>query len=183
MHFCTKAALVAAMVAALTALTPSRAFAYSSAPLTFCNKTDVKVGLAAGYHSPGVNDPADHSVLTGPFVSRGWYPVEPGSCVTVPNPFGARYMFWFAFSKAFNSDYGTLVFQRIEDGDHFCIASYFGDGSGNKVPSFTYEDENVSKDACDIAGGSHPDVSSTTEWIKATSVDTWVDATVNFTGK
>src|SRR5689334_16816836 len=92
----------ASVIAMLTALTSSPALAYSSAPLTFCNKTDNKVFLAVGYHSPGVNDPADHSLLTGPFVSRGFFAVESGNCITEPNPFDARYMFWFAFSKSFN---------------------------------------------------------------------------------
>jgi len=168
------------LLAVLAALISSPAFAYESAPLTFCNKTNVEVGLAVGYHSPGVNDPADHSLLTGPFVSRGWYNVMPGECKTAQNPFDARYMFWFAWSKEFNNDYDILVLQRIGDGEHFCIATYFGESGGQ---SFTYENENVSKDACDVAGGSRPDISSGTDWIKANSVDTWVDATVNFTGK
>jgi uncharacterized membrane protein len=93
--------IVIALVAAVVALiSPTSASAYSSAPMNFCNKTSRTVYLAYAYPSPGVSDPADHSILTGPFVSQGWRTVDPQKCTTVSNPFDARYIFWFSDSES-----------------------------------------------------------------------------------
>ena len=64
---------------------------------------------------------------------------------------------------------------------HFCVTSYFvGD---SQVPVFTYEDENVSIAACDLAGGVTPSERGHTLVVTPQTVDTWVNATVNFTGQ
>jgi uncharacterized membrane protein len=147
-----------AMALALGMFTVSNvAHAQTSSGLNFCNKTAVLVGVAVGYHSPGVNDPPDHSILTGPFVSRGWWAVEPGKCQTIENPFNARYMFW--------SDYQVL-------GGWGYAETYFCRSAGPKA--FTFEDENESLNACQAAGKG--------VWVPSHKVDTAVDATVNFTG-
>jgi uncharacterized membrane protein len=180
-----KSTAIALMGAILTLLVPASASAYSSAPLTFCNKSSADVALAVGYHSPGVSDPADHSLLTGPFVSRGWWAVGSGACVTADNPFNARYMFWFVIGpEVKNLEYPDVVAMRNPAlPDHFCITSFF-DRGGRGVTGFTFEDENTSADACDQAGG-NPDANGerSTLWINPRNIDTWVNATVNFTGQ
>ncbi len=185
MNLWAKLVAIAFAGAAMTLFMPASTFAYQSAPLTFCNNSGAKVGLAVGYHSPGVNDPADHSVLTGPFISRGWYGIEPGACTTIENPFGARYMFWFAFSPQFNADMSAAVAMRNSTAsESFCVPNYFAAG---KLPDFTYEDENESLAACDRIGADDPTAQASgqgkTLWITPRNTDTWVDATVNFTGQ
>ena len=166
--------LAALLFAVVTALVPTSASAYQSAPLNFCNNTSDPVGVAVGYHSPGVKDPADHSVLTGPFVSRGWWLVTVGACQTLDNPFGARYMFWFA-EPIRNND---LKLPPSANGlsntpDDFCVSNWL---SPRGAPSFTYEDENVSLKACES-----PDKDPIPVWITPHSVDTWIDPNVSFT--
>jgi hypothetical protein len=175
-------ALVALAGAIFTLANLTAASAGQSAPLTFCNKTPDKVGVAIGYFTPGLTDPADHSILTGPFVSRGWSFFEPGQCGMFPNPFGARYMFWFGFSKGYHDSEIAAMFMRNPDLPlHFCVTSYFvGD---TQVPAFTYEDENASVAACDLAGGVTPSERGHTLVVTPQTVDTWVNATVNFTGQ
>lgn len=176
MNLHIKCAAIALVGGLLTLFIPAPALAYSSAPLTFCNRTAVAdVNLAYGYHSPGVHDPADHSVLTGLFVSRGWVIVKPGECRTIPNPFDARYMFWFAATAGVNDNGSTVLPMRNADvPEHFCVNNYL---SGADVPEFTYEDENESADACDKDGS----IQAHNLWVTPQVVDTWVDATVNFT--
>jgi len=174
-----KFAAVALVGGLLTLFIPAPAFAYSSAPLTFCNnKARIRdVNVAFGYHSPGVNDPADHSRLTGLFVSRGWWVIKPGECKTLENPFDARYMFWFAATAGTNDDASTVLPMRNADvSEHFCINNYL---SGADVPEFTYEDENESADACDKDGS----IQAHNLWVTPHMVDTWIDATVEFTGQ
>src|SRR6185437_12042647 len=60
--------------------TSSLVHAQNSSALNFCNRSANWVGVVVGYHSTGVNDPPDHSVLTGPFVTDGWTKVDPGQC-------------------------------------------------------------------------------------------------------
>ena len=180
MKFGVGCALVAFAISIL--FNPTAASAGQSAPLTFCDKTSEKVGVAIGFFTPGLTDPADHSVLTGPFVSRGWSFVEPGQCGTFENPFGARYMFWFGFSKGFHDSEIAAMFMRNPNLPlHFCVSRYFvGD---RQVSAFTYEAENISVAACDSAGGVTPSEPGHTLWVTPETVDTWVNATVNFTGQ
>ncbi len=164
--------------AALALIVPVSASAYTSAPLTFCNKTSVVVGVVVGYHSPGVNDPTDHSVLTGPYVSNGWFKVEPGACATLANPFSARYMFWYAASSEFNNvDINQIGLRDEHLPDSFCVTNYFRSGL---VPDFTFEDENVSPATCgDVIGAPQ----GHNLWVHPKNADTWVNATVNFAGQ
>lgn len=160
-----------------------------SKPLTFCNKTSNPVGVAYGYFTPGANDPADHSVLTGPFVSLGWRTLSPGQCGTFENPFNARYVFWYGVSRNYNTDVFTLMYMRDPQKPpvgpepvHFCVTNYHNASSDDITPSFTYEDENLSRDNCDRTGGANTVGGSHTLWVIPKKVDTWVDAVVNFTG-
>jgi len=159
----------------------------SGVGLTICNRTSDTLGIAVGYHSPGVDDPADHSVLTGPFVSTGWWHVDAGQCYTFANPFSARYMFWFGFTPNFN---GAPILsspdahasnsspQWTTNSDvQFCVTSFFSNPThvNHMTPSFTFEDENESESACHR--------SAYALWLPARKVDTWVNATVDFTGQ
>lgn len=155
----------------------------ASAPLTFCNQTSANVGLTIGYHTPGVNDPADHSLLTGLFVSDGWYSVEAAQCQTFPNKFGARYMFWFAFSSQYNNSYSSILAGRNDNDQYMCATNYLIAHADGKTPEFVFESENVSRAACDDQADGAADGTGKTLWIGGKSVDTWVNATVNFTGQ
>ncbi len=126
------------------ALVPSSAAAYQSAPLNFCNNSTERVTVAVGYHRPDAADPDDHSLLTGPYVSKGWYQVVAGTCQTIDNPFDARYMFWFAWSKGFHATAASIGAAAGDPAD-FCVSDYLIPG---QLPDFTYEDENVSREAC-----------------------------------
>ena len=154
-----------------------------SAPLTVCNKWSATLEVALGYFSPGVHDPSDHNVLTGPFVSRGWSEIGPGECKSFENPFAARYMFWYGYGKDFNESEMMSAFMRNPSwSNHFCITNYFT-GDGTKVPSFVNEEANVSVEACDRAGGdANPAAAHSTMWVTSRMVDTWINSTVNFTG-
>ena len=175
--------LIALAGAVLTWISP--ASAYSSAPMNFCNKTARTVAIAYAYHSPGVNDPSDKSILTGPFVSQGWRQVAPQTCTTVSNPFEARYIFWFQMSGAQSqaeADNSYNALKAMHDNpspESFCINNYFG----HEVGPFTFEDENESVAACDQAGGSGLPLMGKTLWVEGHNVDTWVDPTVDFTGE
>lgn len=154
-------------------ITPSRASA-SSAPLTFCNRTSDSASVAAGYYSQGISDPSDHSILTGPLISRGWWKVEPGQCVSISNPFDARYVFWYAVSKGYND--GEMTVYSLELADlpgrlRFCVPNYFTAGAGQGA--FQFEDQNVSYAACHADGKI---------WVLVHKTDTAVDPTVNFMG-
>jgi uncharacterized membrane protein len=159
-------ALLIASVAGLS--TSTVAFAEpNAAPLNFCNRTSDEVLVALGYHSSGVDDGPNHNILTGPFVSRGWFSVKANQCQVFPNPFDARYMFWIATDRD--------VTHRPVDDDadaetHMCVTG----------TSFTFEDQNASSAAC------HTDPAALTKWkvswVRPNKVDTAVDPTVNFTG-
>jgi uncharacterized membrane protein len=177
--------IVIALVAAVMALiSPASASAYTSAPMNFCNKTSRTVALAYAYHSPGARDPADHSILTGPFVSQGWRRVDPQKCTIVSNPFDARYIFWFPYSapeSQLEADENYYALKSMHDdpsSESICISDMYG-RSGD---AFTFEDENESVAACDLAAGSGAVGMGKTLWVTTHKVDTWVDPTVNFTG-
>jgi uncharacterized membrane protein len=177
----TLATSAAACLFALVSAAPAQA--YSSQPLTICNKTSAVLGIAFGYHSPGVNDPADHSLLTGPFVTIGWKTLDPGACGTFDNPFNARYMYWFGTSKDFHDNImavGNETYYASPQ-ERFCVTNYFSSTRGTTVRNFTFESENVkdpsgmsASDACQGAGDNL--------WVRFRSVDTWVNPTVDFTG-
>jgi uncharacterized membrane protein len=178
MNLRVKAILVVLLGAVAAALAPSSALAYQSAPLNFCNNTSGLAAVAVGYKSPGVNDPADHSLLTGPYVSRGWFQIAAGTCQSLDNPFGARYMFWYAWSKGYNDKEFDVVSDNKFDGlNAFCISDYFAADISGSVPDFTFEEENVSIRECG-AGLHH---SPETLWITPHMVDTWVNPSVTFT--
>jgi len=142
----------------LTLAAPGRASA--GTPLAICNQTSEGLSVAIGYHSSGVNDTAGSNILTGPFVSRGYWTVNPGKCQQFDNPFSARYMFWWGISSR-----SGKIFDA-SGSDHFCISIY----------SFTFEDENASEDACTHSQtGLH--------WVGVRAVDLLVDPTVNFNGQ
>jgi len=182
-----KRAAITLVAAVLALLSPTSALAYTSAPLTICNQVVFKLAVAYGYHSPGTNDPADHSLLTGPFVSQGWRTVEPGACATFDNPFGARYMFWFV-AKMFGSgdpydDAGVAAIRNAGVPDHFCVNNWMHSTGDTGAPvystpvnAFVYEDENVSADTCD----KNVNLFAHNLWVIAHPVDTWVNATVNY---
>jgi uncharacterized membrane protein len=139
----------------------------SAAPLTFCNRTSSTVSVAIGYYSSGTDDGTNHNLLTGPFVSRGWWDVNPNQCQSFPNPFDARYMFWFPLEPHEPRSHRP-VDNVTSSGTHMCIT-----GNG-----FTFEDQNVSIDAChaDHLAGTPAGV----RWVLAYKVDTAVDPTANF---
>jgi uncharacterized membrane protein len=184
-----RAIVAIAVAAAILAFRSEPASAYSSAPLTFCNKSPDKVILADGYHSPGVNDPKDRSILTGPFVSEGWHEFAPGECQSIANPFDARYMFWFAVSwrkGGLNTDLVAVAAMHNNAlQDSFCIGNYFTTWfDGGPISAFTFEDENASVAACDSARGNVILVADgKTLWVNGHSTDTWVNPTVDFTGQ
>jgi uncharacterized membrane protein len=201
-----------ALLGMIAVVAPTSASAATSAALNFCNRTANPVNVAVGYYSAGVKDPADHSILTGPFVSRGYWTVMPTQCETFENPFGARYMFWFGWSNGFNEHGHTfngrghideMAQMRVKPSSYgFCVSNYYGDVI-RQVPPFTFEDENASPSACEpIVHGEALDAMNEGEaleamadaeavlakgvkpiWVSARKVDTSVDPNVNFTGE
>jgi uncharacterized membrane protein len=148
-----------AAAGALIAATPS-----SAAPLNFCNNTSAQVAMFFGYYSIGVGDSANHDVLTGPFVSEGPWLVEANQCQEFHNPFDARYMFWFVIdpqNPQTPDDYAT-------PGQHMCVRGQHA----------TFEDENVSADACHA--GSTP--TSHAVWVAPHKIDIAVNPTVTYSG-
>lgn len=148
-----------AAAGALIAATPSAA-----APLNFCNNSPAQVAVFIGYYSTGVGDSANHDVLTGPFVSEGPFLVDASQCQQFHNPFDARYMFWFTLDPQNPStpdDYTT-------PGQHMCVRGQHA----------TFEDENVSADACH--GATIPN--SHAVWVATHKIDIAVNPTVTYTG-
>jgi hypothetical protein len=141
-------------------------------PLTICNQTPADLTVAAGYHSSGVNDVAGSRVLTGPFVSRGWWTIAPKKCTNVENPFNARYMFWFGVNRI-GLNTGLLFWDT--NGDHFCIPSLLRPSG-----TFTFEDENVSQAACEKGPVT---INTANLWANVRKVDVMVNPTVNFSGE
>lgn len=183
-HFWLGIAVAATL--AVSHAVPARAI---GGPMTFCNRTANEMGVAVAYHTPGVNDSADHAVLTGPFVSQGYVHLQPGSCRTFDNPSSARYMFWFAYSSALNTSPGLIGMMSSTGVVHpqysFCVRRFFVSNAQELVPAFTYEDENVSSAACYQAGGrtdGPPASDGDTLWVTGNKVDLLVNPNVDFTG-
>lgn len=138
----------------------------SGTSMHICNRSDGKIAVAAGYLSSG---PDDHdNILTGPFVSTGWWELEPGACASITNPFAARYMYWSGFS------FGTGPLWQQGDW-HLCVPNVYGHSA-----AFTFESQNESEDACTTStaygtGGANM-------WMPARQVDISVDANVDYDG-
>jgi uncharacterized membrane protein len=165
------ALLVCAMAATVVPASTGRASA-AGTPLQICNQTSEHINVAVGYHSTGVNDAPNSNVLTGPFVSTGWWRVEGGKCMTFANPFGARYMFWYGFSPTGGLNATTPW--ATNGLDNFCIANIHGP----QAHGFTLEDENASQTVC--AGSRTAD--GPNEWVSVRKVDIVVNARVDFNG-
>lgn len=162
-------AVVFAIIAMMFAEADAALADPAASPLTLCNQMPDHIRVAVGYFSSGVND--TKNVLTGPFVSRGWWPIQPGECQTFDNPFGARYMFWFAFSIGFNDSQAAIADARASSDFHFCVTDYFQAAAH----LFTYEDENVAAASCDQAG--------TNLWVTPRRVDTFIQSRVDVTSQ
>ena len=168
MNLRARAILIALAVAALV---PSCASADQAQPLNVCNNAADRVIVAVGYHRPDAADPGDHSLLTGPYVSKGWYQIPAGTCQTIDNPVDARYMFWFGWSTGVHDTKASLAAMgAAADPANFCVSDYFAAG---QLSDFLYEDENVSSKDCRRASG---------WWITPDKVDTWLNPNVSFTG-
>lgn len=135
----------------------------SGTPLHLCNHSEYRINVAVGYHSSGPDDTGN--MLTGPFVSRGWWVLEPGQCVSLDNPFSARYMYWTGYRQ------GAFLWDTADS--YFCIPA------GDPPPRFTFERENESQDACVNAppAGSRPNI-----WLSTREVDVSVDPDADYNG-
>lgn len=159
-------ACVLAVILAVASIgfTPTRAVA-DGTRLHLCNHSQYRIDVAVGYHSSGPNDTGN--VLTGPFVSHGWYILQPGECGNFPNPFSARYMYWSGFRQ------GALLINQSDT--HFCVPSML-----DRPPEFTFERQNESDDAC--ANSTPADSSGPNQWIASHEVDVMVDPDADYDG-
>jgi uncharacterized membrane protein len=139
--------------------------------LQICNRSSAQVNVAVGYHSSGPNDTPNSSILTGPFVSIGWWAIAPGACTSFNNPFSARYMFWFGFTPM--AAFPKLAWTTNGD-DFFCIAN----NNGTTAHAFTFEDENASAATCQ----SRTTQDGANMWVSVRKVDLLVNPLVNFDG-
>ena len=148
--------------------------------LTICNHTSTGLDdVAVGYHSSGVNDTA--AILTGPFVSTGWVgEIAAGRCQNFANPFGARYMFWWG-AVPHGINFARSVWS-VSGNDYFCIPDIYGSGSqsGDIADTFTFEDQNASKAACE-SSSANPKIGPNV-WVPVRKVDVDVNPMVNFDG-
>jgi len=159
------AAFATALIGAVAA-TSSKAVAAGTS-LTVCNQSSTEIDVAVGYHSSGPNDTS--TLLTGPFVSVGWWVIPAGKCTSMANPFAARYMYWSGYLRG-----GDWLWTA---GDyHFC-APHLG---GPSMPTYTFESQNASDDAC--TGATAYDSFGANTWIAAREVDVEVNATATYTG-
>jgi uncharacterized membrane protein len=151
--------------------TPPAIASASGIQMQFCNRSSAPVNVAVGYHSSGPNDTPNSTILTGPFVSIGWWSIAAGACHNFDNPFSARYMFWYGFTP-------LNVFPKLAwttNGiDYFCVANFMG----TTAHAFTYEDENASQSAC--ISRATPD--GVNIWETVRKVDLNVNPLVNFDG-
>jgi len=153
------------LLSALTLVGSPRANA-GGTMMHVCNHSDGKIAVAAGYLSSG---PDDHdNILTGPFVSTGWWTLGPGECANVSNPFSARYMYYSGFVI------GGGPFWSQGDW-HLCAPNVYGHSD-----AFTFESQNESEDACTTStafgtGGANM-------WLPARQVDVEVNANVDYDG-
>lgn len=175
---------IAVLVAGLAALVMAApAWAQTSTGMTICNQSPNAVTTAIGYHSPGVGDPADHSILTGMFVTRGWLRIEAGACHTFQNPFNARYMYWYGFDSHRNpSGPSTSADTAMTNPLVWCVNNYWYINA-----PFTYEIENSkTNDSENVVNHCNFSNSAATDftgyWVYFNLVDTWVAPRVNLTG-
>ena len=99
--------------------------------------------------------------------------MAPEACQVFDNPFNARYVFWFAWGKGYHDTEASIdAMGSSHAPGAFCVSDYMKSGS---IPSFIYEVENASNEAC----GSAPQYGW---WIVPQMADTWINPTVNFTG-
>jgi uncharacterized membrane protein len=170
----------AAAIGAAIFMSANSASAQTSADMTICNQSPDQVSIAIGYHSPGVNDPKDHSLLTGPFVTRGWLKIDTGACHTFQNPFGARYMYWYPL-KAHPDGSGVVApVDAMKNPLAWCIQDYW-----DSDQPFTFEIQNIKDEHtpyfvnnCSPFGGDPKGY-----WVIFSLVDTWVVPKANFTGR
>ena len=149
---------------------------------TFCNHTKTFLNVAIGYYSTGVADAPNSPVLTGPFVSRGWYPMAAGKCTSADNPFNVRYMFWWpvqndalcATVSCYNNPAPGVGWAGVGNA-HFCIPDIYGPNTATK---FTFEDENVSLADCQ---NGQQNRNGNNIWVPVQRVDLAVDPVVNIT--
>ena len=154
----------AVLVVAAFGLSGARATA-SGTSLHLCNKSEYQINIAIGYASSGPDDTGD--VLTGPFVSRGWWILGPSECITLSNPFSARYMYWTGYRD------GAFLW---DSGDsHFCVPSTI-----SRPPRFTFERQNESEDAC--VNSTPLSSNGPNQWLPTREVDVSVDPDVDFDG-
>jgi uncharacterized membrane protein len=164
--------LLFALVTVLLYVSAPQAIASASGtPMQFCNRSSAPVNIAVGYHSSGPNDTPNSNVLTGPFVSIGWWGIAAGACHSFDNPFSARYMFWYGFTPLNASPKLAWTANGI---DFFCVANYLG----TTAHAFTYEDENASQAACQ----SRANQDGANIWESVRKVDLIVNPLVNFDG-
>jgi uncharacterized membrane protein len=166
-------ALIALSVATLAVASPRPASA-AGIQMTICNQSSAQLTVIVGYHTTGVNDQPGSNVLTGPFVSQGFWKIDPGKCIPFANPFSARYMFWWGVNHAGLNEYGAVWY--TSGSDQFCIPNVYGSGNS----SFTFEDENASEAACEKG---HFSPNGANLWVNVRKVDLLVNPTVTFTGQ
>jgi|SRR5580658_3601923 uncharacterized membrane protein len=164
--------LYALVTVLLYVSTPQAIASASGTPLQFCNRSSVPVNVAVGYHSSGPNDAPNSTVLTGPFVSIGWWAIAPGACHSFDNPFSARYMFWYGFTPQYVVP--KLAWTTNGGSDFFCVANY----NVTTAHAFTFEDENASPLTCQ--GRTTQDGANI--WQNVRKVDLVVNPLVNFDG-
>jgi hypothetical protein len=168
--------VIVALAASLSHASPGPAS--DAAPPTICNDMSVgKLYVAYGYYSTGVKDAANSNTLTGPFVSRGFLAIDPGGkCETIENTFHARYVFWWA-TDGQTINRGRDDVWETNGSDHFCVVETFRP-PGERIPAFTFEDENVSATTC---ANSKAEGRSNV-WIGARMIDVMVNPVAHFTG-
>jgi uncharacterized membrane protein len=135
--------------------------------LHICNHGSLKVTITAGYFSPGPDD--DPGTLYGPFVSRGWWQIEPGDCKSIANPFSARYFWWWGYDSNEYFDGSATASDR-----YYCVPNPAVASS-----SFAFEDENRSESDC--TSGHFATDGSANRWVNARKVDVEVDPDVTIT--
>lgn len=84
------------------------------------------------------------------------------------NPFGARYVYWWAYTSN-----GPSWADTNTDYTHFCVPDIYE----TSVPQFNFEDQNASSSACTSAP---PDAAGPNMWVLAREVDVTVSATVDY---
>jgi uncharacterized membrane protein len=169
------APLLAAIVLACSFALPTKQAAADGPSLKICNQTSDQISVAAGYFTTGSSDTS--SALSGPFVSRGWWAIDPGQCASIGNPFAARYMYWNGYMahKWAHSDSPWLW---TDSYTHFCAPNIRTSGDIN---AFSFEQENANgRDGC--VNGPQYNSNGPNEWVPSREVDLQIDTTVYYTG-